>query len=388
MKHVLGLSCFLCFLATTSHSQVVNQQRIDKLEAVLKTDKTESQVRDIINGIIKNPGLYNFLWSRFISRHDPKYAWLKDINLTFKTFQVQEDGPTSLGFSYDINYDRAKFKESGAVRKAYAFGLAASGNVAFKKETNPNNFLETNLNYSFTKYVGGVMELQDSVFFQRKDSIEQELTKLKDPLSKEAQALWKAFGEGLEFTNQYYYNILPQIGYETNQDFSASQFTPTVLFSLGAKSWNDRNTLSKLNVFDYPFALLRLLFGTDKRFTPYGSTIPTAQFGFTYVTPSNDSLRKQVVESNKSYPRLKFETGFRTIVTRIEKENIFFNANFRFYKELNAPLAIKNSNLDAHTYFVMALQSTSGFFVSYSTGRLPLDAENDKVYSLGFNYKF
>ena len=39
-------------------------------------------------------------------------------------------------------------------------------------------------------------------------------------------------------------------------------------------------------------------------------------------------------------------------------------------------------------YFVMALQSTSGFYVSYAKGTLPFDARNDEVYAVGFHYKF
>ena len=71
-----------------------------------------------------------------------------------------------------------------------------------------------------------------------------------------------------------------------------------------------------------------------------------------------------------------------------KKENIFFNANIRYYQELNAESEIISADLDDHIYFVMALQSSSGFYVSYANGKLPFDAKNNEIYSIGFNYKF
>jgi hypothetical protein len=166
------------------------------------------------------------------------------------------------------------------------------------------------------------------------------------------------------------------------------QFTPGLAADLGAKAWNNKNTLAYINIFDYPFALLRLITGTDKKFTPYGSTIPTAQLVFDYVIPTSDTIRKNLAGNLDPFPRIKFETSFRTFITRIKKENIFFNADFRYYQELSAPDAIVQAGLDHHIYFVMALQSSSGFYVSYANGKLPFDATNDEVYSIGFNFKF
>lgn len=106
------------------------------------------------------------------------------------------------------------------------------------------------------------------------------------------------------------------------------------------------------------------------------------------MIPSNDSTRRKLIGNLNPFPRFKFETSFRTFISRIRKENIFFNADYRFYQELAAPAAIKNSNFSSANYFVMALQSTSGMFVSYASGKLPFDARNDQVYSIGFSYKF
>jgi hypothetical protein len=163
---------------------------------------------------------------------------------------------------------------------------------------------------------------------------------------------------------------------------------PGITIDLGIKAWNENNLLSKLNILDYPFAMLRLITSTDKRFTPYGSTLPTFQFSIDYVIPQNDTIRKQLVNNLNPFPRFKFETGFKTLVSNIKNDNIFFSANFRYYQEIKAPKEIVAAKLDMQMYFVMAIESSNGFYVSYANGKLPFDAKNDEVYSIGFNYKF
>lgn len=371
--------------------QITNKQ-LNDLVTFLKATKSEDDIKNTINGIIKNPELYNTLWQNFLKQsyisENKKFKMLDDLNLAFKTFQSKDSSTTSLGFTYDFNFDYAKFIEKDNHRISHTFGLSAKGNVAFNKKTNPNNFLETKVNYNYSHFSGGVVSQPDTAIFTKLNAIEDKLVKIKDMKSKEAIALWEEFGEGLKLTNQYYYGLSPKFAFESNQDFSQTQFTPGLTIDLGAKAWDKTNLLSRLNFFDYPFALLRLITGTDKSFTPYGSTIPTVQLSYDYVIPSKDTVRKKLIGNLDPFPRFKFETSFRTFITRIHKENIFFNAGYRFYQELKAPAEIKNANLSSANYFVMSLQSTSGLYVSYASGRLPFDARNDKVYSLGFNYKF
>jgi hypothetical protein len=389
MRKIIIFIYFLWFFCMTT-TQAQNGKAIKEIvDSNLVDISGVGEGRDnALEAVVKNSELYNKIWNYVFNNLSNKYRLLNDINLNFKTFQNEENSNTSLGFSYDLNIDYANFKKKNGLTVSNSFGLKANGNVAFKKELNPNNFLETNINYSYTLHKGGVLTTTNSEFFTEKNNIASKLILLKDPRSKEALNLWKEFGQKMKFSNQYTLNVSPYIGYETNQEFSKTQFTPTVLVTIGAKAWDDQNALARANIFDYPFALLRLLLKTDNTFTPYGSTIPTLQFGYSHVTPSNDDIREQLLNNTDPYPRFKVEAGFRTIITRIEKENIFFSSNFRYYKEINAPEIINTQNLNSFTYFVMALQSTSGLFVSYSTGRLPLDVNGDQVYALGFNYKF
>ncbi len=371
----------------------VSESQLNQLLKFLKDNgKSDADIKATVDGIVKDPEFYNTLWKFFIDQAEKKdsskWAFLKDLNLQFKTFQATDNTPASIGFSYDLNFDYAEFKEYKKSRFSHSFELATNGNVAFNKETNPADFLETKVKYSFNQYTGGVISIHDTAVYSRLNVIEDKLAGIKDIQGEEAAELWKQFGRNLKLSDQYYYSISPKFGFESNQDFSITQFTPGISLDLGLKAWNDENLLSKLNILDYPFALLRLITATDRRFTPYGSTWPTLQFAVDYVFPQSDTVRKQLVHNLNPYPRFKFEAGFKTLISAVKNENIFFSANYRYYQEINAPKEIMDAKMDIQSYLVLAIESSKGFYISYANGKLPFDAKKDEIYSIGFNYKF
>lgn len=391
MKIILLITLTI-FVTTFSYAQISDNQITELTKHLKSLNKEEEAIKEIIDGIIDNPDLYNDVWKILVDNamksDSVKWKYLDDLNLKFKTFQTEDNSSATLGLSYDFNFDWVSFKEKNNHRKSQSFGLDARGNIALDKSLNPIDFLESNVNYNFTWFYGGVISNSDSTIFDELNSIEDKLVKYDDPLSPEALKLWNDFGQKLKLSNQYYFSFEPKFGFESNQDFSKTQLVPGLKLNLGAKAWSNSSTLSKLNIFDYPFALIRVLTKTDKKYTPYGATIPTVQFGLDYVSPQNDTTREALVGNLDPFLRTKIEASFRTYVSKIRNERIFFNANFRIYHELSAEEVVENANLANNTYFVMALQSSSGFYVSYANGSLPFDAIDDKVYSIGFNYKF
>jgi hypothetical protein len=394
---IASLIVAFTFSAIASYSQISDSQLNELINKLRSGRKTETEIKAIVDGIIADPQLFQSYWKNFIdqatetdstaSDGGTRWDWLRDLNLQFKTFQTEDNPNASLGFSYDLNYDFAKFERSEKSRTASKFGFSATGNVAFKKEFNPVDFLDTKLNYAYARFVGGVVTKRDTAVFTELNRIEDLLVMEQDVQSKNAQVLWNEFGRFLELSNQYYYAIAPKVSLESNQDFSTRQFTPGLSIDLGAKAWNPKSRLAKFNILDYPFALLRYVLGTDKKFTVYGSTLPVVQFTFDYVLPASDSLRESFTGNLDAYPRLKFESGFRTFIVKVKNERIFFNANYRFYREPGASSAIQNAHLAKHSYLCLALQSSSGFYVSYVKGKLPFDAKSDQIYSIGFNLR-
>jgi len=391
MKKLI-LILLVCFSISPVFSQISNNQINELIKALDASGKSKEDLENTVNGIINNPELYNSLWKNFIDQafHKDSATWLflKDMNVRFKTFETTDNPGTALGFTYDFNFDYATYREADRNRISSSFGISAKGNVAFKKALNPVDFLETKAFYSYSHFIGGIVKKSNDSIYSELNRIEDKLAAEKNMQGPAATALWEEFGKNLELSNQYYYAFAPKFAFESNQDFSRNQFSPGIAIDLGVKAWNTTSTLSHLNIFDYPFALLRLITGTDKKFTPYGSTLPILQVVVDYVIPSSDTTRERLAGNLNPFPRITFETSFRTFIKRIGNENIFFNANFRYFHELNAPEPIVQAKLDFQSYFIMTLQSSSGFYVSYAKGKLPFDLYTDQTYSIGFNYKF
>jgi hypothetical protein len=391
MKKIIFITLTL-FVTTFSFGQISDNQITELTKKLEQLNIDDGEIIEIIDGIKDSPELYNDVWKflvdNAIKSDSAKWKYLDDLNLQFKTFQTEDNSITTLGLSYDFSFDWANFKDTSINRRAQALGLEAKGNIAFDKSLNPNDFLESNVNYSFSWFYGGVIRNSYSKIYTELNAIEDKLVTYEDPSSPEALKLWDEFDEKLKRSNQYYFSVEPKFGFESNQSFSKTQFAPGLKLNLGAKAWSNSSPLSKLNFFDYPFALIRVITKADKKFTPYGATIPTVQFGLDYVVPQNDTIRETLVGNLDPFLRTKLEVSFRTYVSKIKDQRIFFNANFRFYQELSAIEVVENANLANNTYFVMALQSSSGFYVSYANGSLPFDAKDDEVYSIGFNYKF
>jgi hypothetical protein len=354
-------------------------------------DLGKKVVTEILSGTLNQTELYNQTWNTLVNyaveKDSSKWAFLKDLNIKFNTFQSTTSNASALGFTYDFNFSKAKFKSNDKSRSSQSINFKASGNVSFDRDVNPTDFLSTSLDYSFTKFYGGVVKKADDAAFTKLNDISTKIALLTDPAGKEAQELWKEYYSYLQFSNQYYISFAPKLSLEANQNFTSKQFVYSGNLALGAKAWNKNSTLTWLNIFDYPFALIRWIVMPNTKFQPYGSTFPTFMAGINYVDPINDPARQAIGETS-GFERYNLESSFRTFVARVENESIFFNADIRYYREINASAAVKANNLDEHFYFVGALQSSSGFYVSYARGKLPFDAVDDEVYAVGFNYKF
>ena len=390
---VFLFSCLLFQLKGYSQDEEATKKDLhwllDQIKSVTSTVE-DLNFDEIKKKVIKNPDLYNLVWDHFINtdKVKDKVVFLRDLNFQFKTFQDADSSVTGLGFGYDWNLNFTREHETASTRSGFAFGLKANGNVAFKKELNPYNFLSTDFNVGLYRFMGGVSGVHDSVFFNRRSELRRQLvnmTTTEEILKSDAYA---EFLGSMKLSNQYMIDFKLTGGLESNQDFTKKQYAYGMQLNLGAKAWNDNNALALLNVFDYPFVVTRWLTKTDESFTPYGATIPTVQFSIDYVKPQQDNDRKVFAGNLDGYTRFHFETGFRTLVADIKGQTIFFNAGFRYYKEFKAPAAVKAVKLDKFSYFVASITSSSGLFVSYSNGKLPFDAKNDAVYELGFNYNF
>ena len=146
MKYLVLTTLFI-IIASSLYCQVPGGQLNEVVKYAEKKVSTDEELKVVTNGIINDPELYNTLWKNFVEQAVTKdtlkkWQWLNDLNIQFKTFQTEDNPNASLGFTYDFNFDYANFKRHGQNRRSTKFSFSATGNVAFKSELNPVDFLK------------------------------------------------------------------------------------------------------------------------------------------------------------------------------------------------------------------------------------------------------
>ena len=384
----------ILFAIVMNFTNYTNAQEniLDHLKTIfigLSKNQSDSLLKEGVKSIFSNPDLYNDFFRKYVEKlkenDKGRYTFIRDLDLNFKSFQ-SDTLPVALGFNYNYSNSWVKNKVTEKSTLLQSYNLAFKGNVAFKKQFNPNDFLEYSLAFDNSFLWGGKVAELDEETSVKMEELQDTILARRERKDPSFLGLYDELAKFISVTDQFALGIKGKFSFESNQDFSKRQFVPGLLITAGAKGWNKNEALQYFNILDYPFALIRLLTGTDKKFTIYGATFPSMLFGLDYVLPQDDTTRKELLGTLDAYSRLRFEIGFKTRVARIGKEVLHFSSDFRWYKELNADQIIKDNRLDRSTFFVAAIESNSGLFVSYTTGKLPFDKRNDQVYSLGFKY--
>jgi hypothetical protein len=383
MKKLLTI-CFL-LLAIVSFGQ--NSSLVDENYKELLSDigekiyslKQDPDNWDKVMDVLENE----------IKKKDTLIAkWINDLNIDFKTFQNADSSQSSLGFSYNLNIERASIKQKGDITSGKSISFESKGNVAFKKEVNPTDFLNTKISLNLFHSGGGNVVRDTTVADTTLARFRMQIVKYKSEREIVKSPEWHEYNKAFPLTNDWILKYDINAGVESNQDFSKIQNTFGFRLGAGIKAWDDNNIIAKLNVIDYPFALIRRITGYDYELKSSGATIPSLLVGFDYVIPSNDTIRENIEGELKPYLRLNFEIGYRTVITEVASQTLFFNCSYRYFVDLGASQAIKDNSLDMFSYFTSSLSASNGFYISYSYGKLPFDRQNDAIYELGYKYKF
>jgi hypothetical protein len=389
-KIILFLISVFIYLGLYNASGVCQNIKSEVKERIPQNTKG-IEIEEVLKESLNNPETVSKVVNSVINR-DNGYSFLKDLDIEFKTFTSSEnESIKGIGLSYSYSKDKRFFNDDNAKQSnLFGFDLSFSskGNISFNSDINPADFLKTNLKFHIFNSSGGVINTKDTNYENDikdvKHFLEHELTKMSDPWkSKE----WKQyFGLIQEYlSNQYYIDFSFLGSFESNQKFTSKNYTFGAQLGLDVKAWNNNNILAKMNIFDWPFSLIRYLNNTDSKPTPKGSTIPTVLLTFERIEPVGNDPRIPLGEKSQ-FNRFSTEIAFRTIIISTNKLKGYFETDFRFYKELNPPEIIKTNKLEQFLYFVCAIKLSNGLFVSYSNGQLPFDRQKDKVYAIGFDF--
>ena len=390
----LVLSMGVCYGDISAAEERSPFAELETLLKIVTSDEGEKKIeikKFAVELVQNDPELANRIFDLPLVKDSFLGKLIEDTNLKLKAFEPDgEDESASLGFSYSYAKNhKMRINKQSMNYSGFDLAFNAKGNVAFDEEVNPNDFLDTKLNWSYFSSWGGISgKIEDAPTLDKKDKLVLALTVMEfDNLRKSAQ--WQEYKDIIakHLTDQYYCNIGMDGGLESDQTFDKKQYTYGAKVGLVARGWGEESILGKLNVLDYIPALIRIYSAVDDQWQPRGSTFPSVLIGLDRVMPDGDDPRSKVGDDS-DFTRLMVEASFKTQLTEWKTDPVYVEANYRYYYELDAENLVKDAELDNFDYFSIALRLPKNIFVSYATGKLPLDASDDQVYSIGLNYNF
>ncbi|MEW5250497.1 hypothetical protein [Microbulbifer discodermiae] len=137
--------------------------------------------------------------------------------------------------------------------------------------------------------------------------------------------------------------------------------------------------------------------GFDNNQSVYGATMAFADtntllakddlvFRLSYgsVDPSGDEQRKQLLgdaleDFDRVHMRIEYSVRLAPTST-VKKVELTYNE----YREMDAPMQIRDADLDQYTYSTIALYLPNNLALTFGKGSLPFDREGDRIVQLGY----
>jgi hypothetical protein len=371
-----------------------------------------SELTNIIGSALNSPDTYNAL-VRLLKDYlvadnantNSYLQFIKDFNINFKVFDADAaNGNAALGFNY--SFERSILGRTINPQSDDPLGLSfavnAKGNVAFDKTKNPDDFLETGAKFHLFQSIGGwEPALRQQLITKTKPNGEKvEITEAQELIigldlsltedKRKTDPAWQKFFQFVDQRSrlQFLWDAAGNFSLESNQSFSKKQLAYGFQLGVLVRAWNPDSPWAKWNVLDFPFAAIRYFSRADDEWTPSGQALPSIIAGLDLVDPINDSARFTADPNRGSYPRFRAEIAFKTRVARWKENDLWLSLSYRHFQELSPSAAVRNANLERTDYFAATLDLVYGFNVTYSSGRLPLDRESDRVFGLGWRLNF
>ena len=149
-KLIFILMMFTLSIIKSNGQESVKKQLADIFAQLGATSNIDSLAHEALKEIFFKPDLLNDIFSKNLKLLErpafAKYRFIRDLNIKFKSFQA-DTLPVSLGFEY--KYDNSWIKNKSKKNSTFfqSYNLNFNGNVAFKKQHNPNDLLESKLLY-------------------------------------------------------------------------------------------------------------------------------------------------------------------------------------------------------------------------------------------------
>ncbi len=321
-------------------------------------------------------------------------GFINDWNLRPKflhaTDGASDDSVLGLEYHFQKSIANRVFDDFWKNPMGLSLAFEAQGDVAVEAKKNPNNLLETSAQLHLFQGIGGINPTYASSEAAGAEFQQALMQNMQD--TEFAAGRGKAYSEmarrlTAHMAPQFFWDFAGHATLEADQQFHDKQWAYGGKLSFAFRDWRAQSRAGWFNVFDYPFAAIRWL--VDKEdFQPSGRVFPSVVLGLDLVDGSDNDTRIAVDPDTDAFPRGRAELAFKTRVLRWQDRPLYFSAAYRCFQEFSASRAIKAAHLDRSEYFVMRMDLPYRFNLSYATGKLPLDRDNDDVYAIGWALNF
>ena len=133
---LLIIHCETMVFSQQDSSQLLfADELVATIENSLPGHTATSLLNDLKKKLTTDPDLYNRVWARIMEIKDKSKALtlFRDLDVEFKTFEIEKEDLIGLGFKYDWNFDWRRFQKAPLKRNGFSFQIQSNGNVAFKK---------------------------------------------------------------------------------------------------------------------------------------------------------------------------------------------------------------------------------------------------------------
>jgi hypothetical protein len=328
--------------AATSPQSVIEFK--DAMSIAAKASLNDPQV---LNSVLQSPILSN------------KFNNLP-ITMQFKLMERENaNAVIGLEFSYSKAFNQTVYSSEGDREHSYQFQLDIDGVVTQNAEENPRNFISGKLaiagrlmpSFNLEKLKAGLVpEYCD-------DEAHIDNTECFLLQADGVDAFFEPMGSA------FYLNYGADLGYETDQRFEAKN-----------------QTFGGFLFVAYEDMRMDTLMG-------YNNIKPSLRIAAETVDP-NLKTPRAIAGDNSSYTRLSGEFSLIVPLQKLAGLPYYLTFNYQIYGEIGASDIVKSADLDAYQLKTYSLNTPTGIFVSYSSGRLPFSLQNESTVELGFQTYF
>ncbi len=300
---------------------------------------------------------------------------------------VQEGDEQELGVRYSWSKSIIRTPHAqGTTHWGYDLHASSKGLITAEAEDNPEELLETLAYPHFFWSWGGAADsatvaehlgvIQDSIFAYQ--AFDRDAT---SDLSGLMAQLW----DGL--STEVYLTMGPEGRFESDQTWARRQWAVGGKVGIDIKAWDGDSGLAKLNIFDWPAALLRYFSGLDDRIRPSGSAIPTLLLSAHRVSTKAHPER-EALEGLAPYSRWGVEINYRSLSAQVVGGPLWLEVSYRHHEEIDPSQAVRDAQLHSYDRLLIGLLGPGGLGAWWARGRLPLDRQNTDHFGLGFRVRF